>query len=165
MSAPIAAAVSWRGRSGQPGNGAPGARSPTGRPRPSAWRCLTAARRSLDSFARSWPFRPSAADRRLSHRRGLRAPLRFADIVDIVDVVTKLCWRLAVRPAGQIDPDHRHGLGEVDAVGRAFLDLGLHGRFVPATGRSFQQPGRVIVDALNPDPAVAEESVVGAEQL
>src|ERR1700722_1161920 len=159
MSAPIAAAVSPRARSGQRKNGGPNARSPIGPPQQSAWACLTAARRSLHSFARSRRLRPSAANRGLSHRRSLRAYLRFADIVDIVDVVAEIGRPVAIRPAGQIDPNYRHGLREVDVVARAFLDFSLQRSFVPAagrpSGRPFQQPRRVIVNALHPDTSVA----------
>src|ERR1700722_4719037 len=126
MSAPIAAATLPRGRSGQRGSGGAAYRAPGSRRRRNAWASPTVARRSLNSFARSWPFRPNAVDRRLSHRRSLRAHLRFADSVDIVDIVAEIGRPVAVRPAGQIDPDHRHRLGELDLVGRAFLDLVLH---------------------------------------
>src|ERR1700722_2474263 len=104
----------------------------------------------------------------LADRRSLRAHLRFADIVDIVDVVAEIGGPIAVRPASEIDPDHRHRLREVDVIARAFLDFSLQRRFVPATGRpttrALQQPRRVIIDALHPDTTVAEEPVIGAEQ-
>src|SRR6202789_2778029 len=91
----------------------------------------------------------------LSHRRSLRAHLRLADIVDIIDIVAEIGGPLAVRPAGQIDPDHRHRLHEVDVVARAFLDFVLQRRLVPSargsTTRALQQPCGVIVNALHPD--------------
>src|SRR5580704_8913143 len=159
MSAPIAAATLPRGRSGQRGSGGAAYRAPGSRRRRNAWASPTVARRSLNSFARSRRPRLSAADGRLSHRRSLRAHLRFADIIDIVDVVAEIGRPVAIRPAGQIDPNYRHGLREVDVVARAFLDLGLKRRFVPAAGgstsRAFQQPRRVIVNALHPDTPVA----------
>ena len=47
---------------------------PSGRPRRSAWGCPTAARRSLNSFARSRPFRPNAADRLTGPASPARSP-------------------------------------------------------------------------------------------
>src|SRR6185312_15825484 len=58
--------------------------------RRSAWASPTGARRSLSSSTRSRRSRPNAGDCRLPRRRGLGAHLRFADIVDIVDVVAEI---------------------------------------------------------------------------
>ena len=107
----------------------------------SAPRAGVAQARQTDrrGFAAAAPAHRSAEDRQGREARGRRSgvsalaarcrcprrPLgaRLGRDVDAVDVVAEIDDAVPVRPAGQIDPDHRHGLGELDVVARAVLHL------------------------------------------
>src|SRR6516164_1502241 len=86
--------------------------------------------RGLHSRTRGDPTGPPV-NARSPRGRSLGAYLSLANRVDIVDVVAEIGRPVAVRPAGEVDPDHGDRFREPYVELRAFLDLGLQRGLVP----------------------------------
>ena len=71
-------------------------------------------------------------------------------------------------PTGHVEPDHRHGLGNLDVLALARRDRLEQRVLVPGSAaralHALQEPGGEIVDALDTHTAMRQEPVIRAEQ-